>query len=285
MKTPILLALAMFLCIPALQAQLLKKLTGKKKEPVETEETIDETFPQARGRARAATPEPTLIIGGDESVRIDSSYEYDWAVYQESEAFQGSQRVIDGGEDIVIYYSSTEPAFCIQLKSRSTGTRYHFYGDFGKESQLMLAGVGGIASGDKTKLQLEGMEPVYPGEIGYLSQLKKTGSKKVIAGVACEEYVAHNLRHDPRVVNTNHSKVTAYVWIPMDPHAVFPGYSLMPDHFKIQIERMRIAGSYPPVVMPLEMFLEYGNGDKVFTHTTHIIIKERRKVELGDINK
>ncbi|MGN7724034.1 hypothetical protein [Chitinophaga sp. 22620] len=285
MKTPILLALAMFLCMPDLQAQLFKKLTGKKKEPVETEETIDETFPQARGRARAAMPEPTLIIGGDESVRIDSSYEYDWAVYQESEAFQGSQRVIDGGEDIVIYYSSTEPAFCIQLKSRSTGTRYHFYGDFGKESQLMLAGVGGIASGDKTKLQLEGMEPVYPGEIGYLSQLKKTGSKKVIAGVACEEYVAHNLRHDPRVVNTNHSKVTAYVWIPMDPHAVFPGYSLMPDHFKIQIERMRIAGSYPPVVMPLEMFLEYGNGDKVFTHTTHIIIKERRKVELGDINK
>lgn len=285
MKTPILLALALFLCMPALQAQLLKKLTGKKKEPVETEETIDETFPQARSSARTATPEPTLIIGGDENVRIDSSYEYDWAVYQESEAFQGSQRVIDGGEDIVIYYSSTEPAFCIQLKSRSTGTRYHFYGDFGKESQLMLAGVGGIASGDKTRLQLEGMEPVYPGEIGYLSQLKKTGSKKVIAGVACEEYVAHNLRHDPRVVNTNHSKVTAYVWIPMDPHAVFPGYSLMPDHFKIQIERMRIAGSYPPVVMPLEMFLEYGNGDKVFTHTTHIIIKERRKVELADINK
>lgn len=285
MKTPILLALALFLCMPALQAQLLKKLTGKKKEPVETEETIDGTFPQARSSARTATPEPTLIIGGDENVRIDSSYEYDWAVYQESEAFQGSQRVIDGGEDIVIYYSSTEPAFCIQLKSRSTGTRYHFYGDFGKESQLMLAGVGGIASGDKTRLQLEGMEPVYPGEIGYLSQLKKTGSKKVIAGVACEEYVAHNLRHDPRVVNTNHSKVTAYVWIPMDPHAVFPGYSLMPDHFKIQIERMRIAGSYPPVVMPLEMFLEYGNGDKVFTHTTHIIIKERRKVELEDINK
>ncbi|MBO9155302.1 hypothetical protein ACFOTA_24035 [Chitinophaga sp. GCM10012297] len=285
MKKPILLALAMILSMPALHAQLLKKLTGKKKQPAETEETIDETFPQARGSAKNAQPEPTLIIGGDDAVKIDSSYEYDWAVYQESEAFQGSQRVIDGGEDIVIYYSSTQAAFSIQLKSRSTGTKYHFYGDFGKESQLMLAGVGGIASGDKTRLQLEGMEPVYPGEIGYLSQLTRTGSKKVIAGVACEEYVAHNLRQDPRVVNTNHSKVTAYVWIPMDPHAVFPGYSLMPEHFKIQIERMRIAGSYPPVVMPLEMFLEYGNGDKVFTHTTHIIVNERRKVELGDINK
>lgn len=275
----------MFLSMPALQAQLLKKLTGKKKAPAETEETIDDTFPQARSSAKNAPPEPTLIIGGDDAVKIDSSYEYDWAVYQESEAFQGSQRVIDGGEDIVIYYSSTQAAFSIQLKSRSTGTRYYFFGDFGKESQLMLAGVGGIASGDKTRLQLEGMEPVYPGEIGYLSQLTRTGSKKVIAGVACEEYVAHNLRHDPRVVNTNHSKVTAYVWIPMDPHAVFPGYSLMPEHFKLQIERMRIAGSYPPVVMPLEMFLEYGNGDKVFTHTTHIIVNERRKVELGDINK
>ncbi|GEP97497.1 hypothetical protein CCY01nite_37570 [Chitinophaga cymbidii] len=263
-----------------MHAQLLKKFIKKKEK---TEEETEATMPMATGKP--AEVNTTLIINGDESVTIDSSYEYDWAVYQESEAFQGSQRVIDGGEDIVIYYSSTSPAFCIQLLSRSTGTRYHFYGDFGKESQLSLAGVAGIASGDKAKLELEGMEPVYPGEIGYLSQLKRTGAKKVIAGVACEEYVAHNLRHDPRVVNTNHAKVTAYVWIPMDPHAVFPGYSLMPDHFKNQIEKMRIAGSYPPVVMPLEMFLEYGNGDKVFTHTTQIIINERRKIQLTDINK
>jgi hypothetical protein len=283
MKKPILLAVLLLFCMQSLQAQLLKKLTGKKKEPADTEETVDEAFPQLREKAKQA--DPTLIIGGDDRALIDSSYEYDVAVYQESEAFQGSQRVIDGGEDIVVYYSSTAAAFCIQLTSRSTATRYHFYGDFNKESQLMLAGVKGFASGDKSKLELKGMEPVYPGEIGYLSQLTRTGAKKVIAGVACEEYVAHNLRHDPRVVNTNHAKVTAYVWIPMDPHSVFPGYSLMPGHFKQQIEGMRIAGSYPPVVMPLEMFLEYGNGDKVFTHTTHIIINERRKVMLTDINK
>lgn len=280
MKKPILLLIIFLCCAPALHAQLLKKFIKKKEK---TEEETEATMPVAPNKP--AEVNTALIINGDESVTIDSSYEYDWAVYQESEAFQGSQRVIDGGEDIVIYYSSTSPAFCIQLLSRSTGTRYHFYGDFGKESQLSLAGVAGIASGDKAKLELEGMEPVYPGEIGYLSQLKRTGAKKVIAGVACEEYVAHNLRHDPRVVNTNHAKVTAYVWIPMDPHAVFPGYSLMPDHFKNQIEKMRIAGSYPPVVMPLEMFLEYGNGDKVFTHTTQIIINERRKVQLTDINK
>ena len=208
------------------------------------------------------------------------------AVYQESEAFQGSQRVIDGGEDIVVYYSSTAAAFCIQLTSRSTAARYHFYGDFRRESQLMLTGINGFASGDKARLDLKDMEPVYPGEIGYLSQLTRTGSKKVIAGVACEEYVAHNLRHDPRVVNTNHAKVTAYVWIPMDPHF---NISRLQSHagpfLKTKIERMRIAGSYPPVVMPLEMFLEYGNGDKVFTHTTHIIVNERRKVALTDINR
>lgn len=283
MKRLLLLAMVLFFCMPEMQAQLLKRITGKKKEKTEEAEEIDESYPQARPRSTAANP--ALIIGGDEKVRVDSSYEYDMAVYQESEAFQGNQRVIDGGEDIVIYYSSTEAAFCIQLQSRSTGTKYHFYGDFAKESQLMLAGVGGIASGDKIKLELEGMEPVYPGEIGYLSQLQRTGSKKVISGVACEEYVAHNLRRDPRVVNTNHAKVTAYVWIPMDPHSVFPGYSLMPKHFKMQIEKMRIEGSYPPVVMPLEMFLEYGNGDKVYTHTTMIIVNERRKVMLTDINK
>lgn len=284
MKKPIFLAAVLLLFyMHPLHAQLLKKLTGKKKPPAETEETVDEDFPQLRERSKQTNP--MLIIGGDEKVQIDSSYEYDVAVYQESEAFQGSQRVIDGGEDIVIYYSSTAAAFCIQLSSRSTEARYHFYGDFNRESQLMLAGISGMASGDKSRLELKGMEPVYPGEIGYLSQLTRTGSKKVIAGVACEEYVAHNRRYDPRVVNTNHSKVTAYVWIPMDPHSVFPGYSLMPGHFKREIEAMRIAGSYPPVVMPLEMFLEYGNGDKVFTHTTHIIINEKRKVMLTDINK
>ncbi|QEH41474.1 hypothetical protein [Chitinophaga sp. XS-30] len=282
MKKPILLLIIFLNCLPDGHAQLLKKLMKKKDKSGDTE-MMEETMPVSPNRKTEENP--TLIIGGDDKVAIDSSYEFDWAVYQESEAFQGSQRVIDGGEDIVIYYSSTSPAFCIQLFSRSTGTRYHFYGDFGKESQLSLAGVAGIASGDKARLELEGMEPVYPGEIGYLSQLTRTGAKKVIAGVACEEYVAHNLRNDPRVVNTNHAKVTAYVWIPMDPHSVFPGYSLMPEHFKMQIERMRTEGSYPPVVMPLEMFLEYGNGDKVFTHTTHIIINERRKVQLADINK
>ncbi|WP_123844479.1 hypothetical protein [Chitinophaga lutea] len=283
MKKPILLTALLLLCMQASQAQLLKKITGKQKQQADSEETVDESFPQLREKNKQ--PDPTLLIGGDEKVQIDSSYEYDVAVYQESEAFQGSQRVIDGGEDIVVYYSSTAAAFCIQLTSRSTAARYHFYGDFQRESQLMLTGIGGFASGDKSRLDLKDMEPVYPGEIGYLSQLTRTGSKKVIAGVACEEYVAHNLRHDPRVVNTNHAKVTAYVWIPMDPHSVFPGYSLMPGHFKNQIERMRIAGSYPPVVMPLEMFLEYGNGDKVFTHTTHIIINEKRKVTLTDINR
>ncbi|WP_298715387.1 hypothetical protein [Chitinophaga sp.] len=271
MKIPILTAALLLWLVPASQAQLLKK--------------IKEKIKPAEEAPAPEMPDPKLIIGGDEAVAIDSSYEYDWAVYQESEAFQGNQRVIDGGEEIVIYYSSTQPAFNIQLKSRSTGTKYYFFGDFEKESQLQLAGVAGIASGDKSKLELKGMEPVYPGEIGYLSELRKTGSKKVIAGVACEEYVAQNLRHDPRVKNTSHSKVTAYVWIPMDPHSVFPGYSLMPEHFKLQIETMRRAGSYPPVVMPLEMFLEYGNGDKVFTHTTHIIIKERRKIHIGDINQ
>lgn len=279
MKKPILLLAILMLCLPDSHAQLLKKFTKKKTE----EETTEETMPNSRRKTEDIMPQ--LIIGGDDRVTVDSSYEFDWAVYQESEAFQGSQRVIDGGEDIVIYYSSTSPVFCIQLFSRSTGTRYHFYGDFGKESQLSLAGVAGVSSGEKAKLELDGMEPVYPGEIGYLSQLRRTGAKKVIAGVACEEYVANNLRHDARVVNTNHAKVTAYVWVPMDPHAVFPGYSLMPDHFKSQIEKMRTEGSYPPVVMPLEMFLEYGNGDKVYTHTTQIIINERRKIQLTDINK
>ncbi len=116
MKKPILTAAVLLLLAPASHAQILQKIMGKKKAAEEA------PMPGAT--------DPTLIIGGEDAVRIDSSYEFDWAVYQESEAFQGNQRVIDGGEDIVIYYSSTQAAFNIQLKSRSTGTKYYFFGDF-----------------------------------------------------------------------------------------------------------------------------------------------------------
>ncbi|UYQ91291.1 hypothetical protein MKQ68_14455 [Chitinophaga horti] len=286
MIKPMLLAVAFSLCTQVLHAQLLKKITGRNKE--KTEQTEDADTGEAifnTSRNTTAQANPALIIGGDERVTIDSSYDYDIAVYQESAAFQGNQLVIDGGEEIVIYYSSKNAHFCIQLNSRSTRTKYYFFGDFNKESQLSLAGVDKIASGDKTKLDLNTMEPVYPGEIGYLGQLLKTGAKRVIAGVACEEYVANNYRHHARVTNTNHAKVTAHVWIPMDPHTLFPGYSFIPDHYKAEIDTMRIQGSYPPVVMPLEMFLQYGNGDKVYTYTREIIFGEGRRVMLTDIIK
>lgn len=282
-----LLAAAFFFCTPVLHAQLLKKITGRNKEKTEQarEDEDAEADPFKPRKSAPIAVNPALIIGGDERVEIDSSYDYDVAVYQESAAFQGTQLVIDGGEQIVVYYSSKNPHFCIQLKSRSTRTQNFFFGDFQKEVQLSLSGVDKVASGDKTQLDLSTMEPVYPGEIGYLSQLLKTGAKKVISGVACEEYVANNLRHHARVVNTNHAKVTAHVWVPMDPHTLFPGYSFIPDHYKNQIDTMRVQGSYPPVVIPLEMFLEYGNGDKVYTYTTSIIWGEGRRVYLQDIIK
>lgn len=283
---PMLLAAALFFCTPVLHAQLIRKITGKQKEKKEqAEEAEDETGEAIFRPKTEIVLSPALIINGDERVEIDSSYDYDVAVYQESVAFQGAQHVIQGGEEIAVYYSSKTAQFSIQLKSRSTGARSQFFGDFIKGSQVSLTGIRKVASGTKEKLELKTMEPVYPGEIGYLNQLLKTGAKKVISGVACEEYVANNLRHDLRVVNTNHAKVTAHVWVPMDPHTLFPGYSFIPDHYKEEIDTMRVQGSYPPVVIPLEMFLEYGNGDKVYTYTTAIIMGEGRRVFLTDINK
>jgi hypothetical protein len=150
---------------------------------------------------------------------------------------------------------------------------------------LSISAINGIASGEKQKLDLRNMEPVFPGETGYLSQLLRTGAKKVIAGVACEEYVAQNRKDDPLVQNTNRVLVTAHVWIPMEPHTLFHAYGLIPDKYKIQIEKMRVEGSYAPVVLPLEMYLDYANGDRVFTTTSVIVTGEPRKVNIADINK
>jgi hypothetical protein len=270
MKKPMLLLAWLILSFSVTRAQWLKK---------HAKDTTEEADPLQQSRR----VEKDLIIGGDESVTMDSSFEFDVAVYQETVAYQGNGRVVDGGEDIVVYYSNTAPQYCVQLNSKSTGARYHFYVDFSKDAQLSITGVNHISSGEKEKLDLAHMEPVYPGEGGYLNQLKRTGGKKVIAGVACEEYVAQNTDQNPSA--TNHSIVTAHVWIPMEPSTLFHGYGLMPDNYKAQIEKMRIEGSYPPVVVPLEMFMQYGNGDKVYTYTTDIITGEKWKVNIRDINK
>lgn len=284
MKQPVLLILWLTMCIPCVQAQWIKKagdriksVTQKKTVPREEEEIEEEDALSPLSGKKDAKPMKALTIGGDDRVTIDSNYVFDVAVYQETEAFQGNQRVVNGGEEIVIYYSSEKPQFSIQLNSKSTGARYHFYADFEKESQLSITAIHNIGSGEKQQLDLETMEPVYPGEVGYLTQLTRTGAKKVIAGIACEEYVAHNSRKD--------AKVTAYVWIPMKLHTLFQGYGLVAEKYKKQIEHMLTQGFYPAVVFPLEMYMQYGNGDKVYTYTTDIVIGEKRKVNIADIIK
>ena len=267
------------------------KIKGKPAQTEQTQQAAGEEAAPAEGEGdplyvkKDTRHDPSLIIGGDDSVTVDSTYEFDVAVYQETTALQGNQPVKDGGEDIVIYYSSKTAQFSIQMTSRSTSARYQYFADFQRESQLSITSINRIASGEKSRLDLNSMEPVFPGETGYLSQLLRTGGKKVIAGVACEEYVAQNGKDDPRVKNTNHAMVTAHVWIPMEPHTLFHGYGLIPNKYKIMIEKMRIEGSYAPVVLPLEMYLDYGNGERVFTTTSEIIMGEPRKVSIADINK
>lgn len=280
------------MCIPCVQAQWLKK-AGDRIKSVTQQKTAspDEAAMEEEDAAypfsgkKEAKPMKALTIGGDDRVSIDSNYVFDVAVYQETEAFQGNQRVVNGGEEIVIYYSSEKPQFSIQLNSKSTGARYHFYADFEKESQLSITAIHNIGSGEKQQLDLETMEPVYPGEVGYLTQLTRTGAKKVIAGIACEEYVAHNSRKDAKVTASSNAKVTAYVWIPMKLHTLFQGYGLVAEKYKKQIEHMLTQGFYPAVVFPLEMYMQYGNGDRVYTYTTDIVVGEKRKVNIADIIK
>lgn len=287
MNKRVFLLLWLILCTTVIQAQLLKKMKDKVRSltTAKTDSTQEEG-PYEEMSERPVSNHPSLIIGGDGQVSIDSVFEFDIAVYQEMEAWQGNQQVINGGEQIVIYYSSAAPRMAIHLLSKSTGARYQFYADFLKGSQLSITAIHKTGSGSKEKLDLTTMEPVYPGETGYLNQLVKTGAKKVIAGVACEEYQANNVQTDSgRVKVTSHALVGARVWVPLKPYTLFPGYAFMPAYYKDQIESMLIAGSYPPVAMPLEMLLEYSNGDRVITYTTDIVSGENRSVNIMDVIK
>lgn len=277
----------LILCNTVLQAQFLKKMKDKVRTLTAAKtEASQEEGPYEATNNRPASEQPSLIIGGDEQVSIDSVFDFDIAVYQEMEAWQGNQRVIRGGEQIVIYYSSAAPRMAIHLVSNSTSARYQFYADFAKGAQLSITAIHKTGSGTKEKLDLTTMEPIYPGETGYLNQLVKTGAKKVIAGVACEEYEANNEQTDSsRVKVTSHALVGARVWVPLQAHTLFPGYAFMPEYYKDQIASMLIAGSYPPVAMPLEMLLEYSNGDKVITYTTDIVSGENRTVRVMDVIK
>src|SRR5688572_26293650 len=112
---PLLLFVWLTMCASSLQAQWLKKMTDKIKgkpaqsEQAQTKEEEDTAPAEGEGDPlyikKESKQDPSLIIGGDENVSIDSSFEFDVAVYQETAAFQGNQLVKDGGEDIVIYYS------------------------------------------------------------------------------------------------------------------------------------------------------------------------------------
>lgn len=294
MKTTVL-----FLCgclaVCSANAQLLKK-AGDKLRSVVHKSDGDSSYAMADGgeatmpadveekavRSGRQRPNPALMISGDDQVQIDSTFDFDVAIYQDMEAYQGNQLVKDGGQQIVIYYSASQPMFAIQLSSRATAARNHFYGNFEKESLLNITGYEKIASGVKQAMSLEAIEPAYPGDFGYLGVLLRTGNKKVIAGVACEEYLGRN---DAHVTNTNHGAVTAHVWIPQDPRTLFPGYGFIPKKYLDEIETLRTQGGYAPFIFPLEMYLEYGNGDKVYTFTNDIIMGEHRTVNVMDIVK
>lgn len=169
----------LILCTTITQAQFLKKMKDKVRSltTARADSSLEES-PYEEGHTKSATGNPSLIIGGDERVTIDSVFEFDIAVYQEMEAWQGNQLVINGGEQLVIYYSSAAPRMAIHLLSKSTGARYQFYADFAKGSQLSITAIHKTGSGTKEKLDLTTMEPIYPGETGYLNQLVKTGAKK-----------------------------------------------------------------------------------------------------------
>ncbi len=279
------LLLACILLASTLQAQLLKKVKDKVRHlagaPVDTALTEG---PYETERSGPVSKGPSLVIGGDEQVQIDSIFEFDIAVYQESEAWEGSQRMEKGGEEMMIYYSSARPQLGVHLVSKSTGARYRFYADFLKGAQLSITAIHQVGAGTREKLNLQTMEPVYPGETGYLNRLIRTGEKKVIAGIACEEYTADTIRRDSASIGVTSRVLTAAsIWVPQEPHTLFPGYVFIPDHYKDQIEQLLRVGSYPPVVLPLEMHLEYSNGDKVNTWTTDIVRGESRMVAVSEV--
>ncbi|MBO9732184.1 MAG: hypothetical protein J7623_26315 [Chitinophaga sp.] len=275
----------LILCSTVIHAQFLRKMTDKVRHLTTSKtDTLLAEGPYEASYVKPVSEHASLVIGGDEQVMIDSVFEFDVAVYQEMEAWQGNQRVINGGEQVVIYYSSAAPRMAIHLLSKGNGARYQFYADFARGAQLSVTAIHQTGSGTKEKLDLTNIAPIYPAETGYLNQLVKTGGQKVIAGIACEAYVANNTVTDSGgVSSTGRTLVSAQVWVPLQPHALFPGYAFMPEYYKDQIATMLTAGNYPLVAMPLEVELVYSNGDREITYTTDIVSGENRAVRVADI--
>lgn len=287
MKQPCVLIFLCCLFAFPLEAQLLQKIREKteqasdkiKRSLHKRDAVAVEAEDSALLSSRRSAVSPHFELVGDPAVQIDSAYRFEVAIYQQSEVYQGQQRLLQGGDDLEVRYSKVEPTMYVGIRSHRTGLQYAFYADFRRDAQAAITEINGSRAGEKKKLELENFEPIYPGESGYLNRLLRTGNKKVILGIACEEYAGNNMQSE-KTVNSSRQLVKASVWIPLDPTTVFPGYSALPAKYKQQVETLRRQEAYPLMIWPLEIRLDYSNGDHIHTVTTRIQPDEQRTMEL-----
>ncbi|NIG53790.1 hypothetical protein [Chitinophaga sp. Cy-1792] len=282
MKIRVILSLvcACLLISSAAQAQLFKQvkdrfrqLTGMPKDTFQLDEGPYET----PGKPITA---PSLIIGGDEKVQLDSVYEYDIAIYQETKTWKDTADP-EVRQHITICYSSEKPQLAVNIEDNQNGARYQYFADFLHAAQLSMTAIHRIGSGEKEALKLDEVSPVYPGEWDFMEKLAKTGQQKEIEGILCDEFAADSLAMSDSTAPV--SLVSAHIWLPATIHTLFGGYIHIPEPYHQQLADIQAAGGIVPVSLPLETLLTYSDGAVRATTTTAIVNGEPRRIAVSDI--
>ncbi|MFB6454671.1 hypothetical protein ACE38W_05310 [Chitinophaga sp. Hz27] len=261
------------------QAQLFKQvkdrfrqLTGYQKDTFQLDDGPYET----PGKPITA---PSLVIGGDEKVQIDSVYEYDIAIYQETKTWKDTTAIVN--QHILISYSSEKPQLAVNIEDMHNGARYQYFADFLHAAQLSMTAIHSIGSGEKEPLNLTEVTPVYPDETEFMQKLVKTGQQREIEGVLCDEFAVDSLAAVDSTAPV--SLVSAHVWLPATIHTLFGGYIHIPEPYHQQLADIQAAGGMVPVSLPLETRLTYSNGDIRTTTTSAIVNGEPRRIAVSDI--
>ncbi|MBV7532205.1 hypothetical protein [Chitinophaga sp. sic0106] len=217
---------------------------------------------------------PQLVIAGEESAQVDSVYPFDISIYQQIVAVKAGD---SSEQDITVLYSSERPYVGVLIDNKANGARYQYFADFVHASRLSMTAINSVGSGEKGKLDLEAVSPVYPGEADYLERLHKTGRTAEIAGILCEEYAFDA----GTLADTSGTAilVSAHTWLPAKLHELFGGYIHIPEPYRQQLSEKEVS----PLAMPLAAELLYSDGTVVSTSTTTIILAEPRNVRTADI--
>ncbi|MBV8253289.1 MAG: hypothetical protein JO154_11835 [Chitinophaga sp.] len=251
------------------------RLEGPRKDTLQMD---DGPYEAVGGKPLAG---PSLIIGGDKKIQVDTAYDFDVALYQKVYRKTSDTASPQEVNEILTMYHSEQPQLAILMYNLVNKAKYMYIADFNHASQVSVTAIHNMGSGEKEQLDLHDMSPVYPGEPDFKDQLQPTGTAEEILGVRCHIYECEL----ETTVDTAGAPVlvSARVWIPENIHQVFGGYIHIREPYRQQLQDISEAGKLLPVAVPLRKELRYSDGTLLYTVPWDMITQEPRRLNVSDI--